>query len=59
MGGVEDKGRNFGEQGYAGGIHWREDKEDSDSWSLENLVSDRVVMFPELLNKECISSILS
>ena len=50
---------NFGEKGYAGEIHWREDQEDSVSWSAENLVSDRVVMFPKLLNKECLSSILS
>ena len=48
---IEDRGSNFGEKCYAGGIHWREEQEDSVSWSAEKLVSDRVVMFPELLNK--------
>ena len=39
-------GKKFEEQGYAGGIHWREEQENSVSCSAERLVSYRVAMFP-------------
>ena len=34
------------EKGEAGGIHWKEEQENSISWSTERLVSDMVEMSP-------------
>ena len=42
-------GKQFREKGYARGIHWREEQEDSVLGLQKKLVSDKVVMFPELV----------